>query len=67
MESYSVNEWEKYSIQGGRYNKIFLELLKTYNKMHDPTCDTALDCGLSYHIDKYAEISSSIASDFNIG
>ena len=48
MTSTAVNAWEKHSIQGGRYNKIFMELLKSYNKMHDPTCDTALDAGLTY-------------------
>lgn len=43
MESVATNSWEKASIQGGKYSRIFIELLKSYNKMHDPTCDTALD------------------------
>jgi hypothetical protein len=35
--------------------------------MHDPTCDTALDQGLNYQGDNYAEISSSDATDYNVG
>jgi len=66
MESQSTNAWEKTSISSGRYNKIFLELLKSYNKMHDPTCDTALDNGLCYQMDNYADISSRLASDFDL-
>lgn len=39
---------EKQSISSGKYNRAFIELLKSFNKMHDPLCDTALDPGLVY-------------------
>jgi hypothetical protein len=51
IESNAVNEWEKGSISGGRFSRIFIELLKSFNKMHDPMYDVGLDPGLVYHMD----------------
>lgn len=56
----------QHSIQSGRMSRIFIELLKSYNKMHDPLCDTALDMGLSYQQDNYADTSSRQEVDYDV-
>jgi len=54
-------------VGGGKSTRMFIELLKAYNKMHDPMCDVALDPGLVYLSDCYADASSELATDFNVG
>lgn len=36
------------TISTGYCNRAFIELLKSWNKMHDPTTDAALDAGLVF-------------------
>lgn len=66
MRTGAVALSEKQSISSGKYNRAFIELLKAFNKMHDPLCDTALDPGLVYQMDNYAEACSSLATDYDI-
>lgn len=56
---------DDYTIGTGRSNRAFVEMLKSHGKMHDPETDTALDCGITYNLDKYATTVTDLLSDFD--
>jgi hypothetical protein len=35
----------------GNGNRFFIEMMKAWNKLHDPATDAALDAGYAFHID----------------
>lgn len=43
---------------------MFIENMKSWNRMHDPTTDAALESGICWMGDQYAAINTNLASDF---
>lgn len=54
------------TIASGRTARAFVEMLKSWDKMHDPMTDSALDNGLAFSIDQYATTRTDLASDFDV-
>ena len=55
------------TVSTGKHCKMFVENMKSWNRMHDPLADAAVDFGIPYLLDKYAVTSTDLWQDFAQG